>query len=212
MTGRPAALSRLAMALALIGVPVLAARLPEEYRRLAQDSPPVAWLDRPLANWNATGAVLPAPPRAGETAAALRARCPIPSPDTAGHRAVEAAGWIAYDHLDRRLTHGDLAIVAGTIAADQACQPAGFQLFVFAGPQFAGTLSPSSMTTGRDAAAGAVRIVDADRILAEFARYANPDVPCCPTSRVTVEYRIDRSGPAPLLVPVGSRVTRTHAR
>ena len=129
---------------------------------------------------------------------------------TEGHRAVEDAGWIAYDHLDRPLAQGDIEIVAGMTDADEKCQPKGFQLFVFAAGKLAGTLSPIPMTTGQDGSAGAVRIVGADTISAEFARYGNKDVPCCPTSRVTVRYRIERSGSQPVLVPLDIRTTRSH--
>jgi hypothetical protein len=170
-------------------------------------SPGTTWLDRPLANWNTAEAPLARP--AGPTERdAVRTRCKIPSPMTAAQRALEEAGWIAYDHLDRAVSRDDVEIVGGMTDADAECRPRGFQLFVFAGATFAGTLSPDPMTTGQDASAGAVRIVGPDAITAEFARYGNKDMPCCPTSRVTVRYRFDRAGSRPLLVPVDIRTTR----
>jgi hypothetical protein len=168
-----------------------------------------SWLDRPLANWNEVGASLSSPSELVEREA-IRTRCQIPPLTKPGPRALEAAGWIAYDHLDRAVSRDDVEIVGGMRDADADCRPRGFQLFVFAGSTFAGTLSPDAMTTGQDASAGAVRIVAPDTITAEFARYANKDMPCCPTSRVTVRYRIDRSGARPVLVPVDMRTTRSH--
>jgi len=50
-------------------------------------------------------------------------------------------------------------------AADGMCRPAHFNVFVFVGGRFAGTLSPQLMTSRLDASIGALRIA------AEFARY-----------------------------------------
>jgi hypothetical protein len=64
------------------------------------------------------------------------------------------------------------------------------------------------MNSREDAASGAVRILGADRLSVEFARYTEKDPLCCPSSRVTVGYRVDRSAVAPLVVPIDVRVTR----
>lgn len=168
-----------------------------------------SWLDRPLVNWNAASSSPPSTPGAPGREG-VRTRCPASPTRTEGHGAVEAAGWIAYDHLDRPLAQGDIEIVAGMSDADATCQPKGFQIFVFVAGKLAGTLSPVPMTTGQDASAGAVRIVGSDAISAEFARYGSRDVPCCPTSRVTVRYRIEHSDSQPVLVPIDVRTTRSH--
>jgi hypothetical protein len=167
------------------------------------------WLDRALTNWNKPGELL-APPSGQVAREAIRSRCQIASAQSAGQRALEQAGWVAYNHLDLALAKADVEIVAGMTDADAACRPRGFQLFVFVGAALTGTLSPETMTTGLDASAGAVRIVAPDVITAEFARYGNKDMPCCPTSRMTVRYRIDRSGAQPILVPIEVRTTRSH--
>jgi hypothetical protein len=169
-----------------------------------------SWLDRPLEQWNREPDV-PAPPAGTESAADLRKRCAIPPPDTDAHRAVERAGWIAYDHLDRRLAQGTLEVAAGMRGADPECRPTAFNIFVFVGGRYAGSIAPGPMTTGLDASAGAVRITGPDRMTAEFARYGNADAPCCPTARMTVEYRIESAG-HPRLVPVNVRTTRQHPR
>ena len=92
---------------------------------------------------------------------------------------------------------------------DGMCRPTGYNIFVFVGGRFAGTLSPAAMNSRDDASSGAVRILGADSLSAEFARYAaQKDALCCPSSRVTVRYRIDRAGAGPVVVPVEVRVTR----
>jgi hypothetical protein len=171
-----------------------------------------AWLDRPLTGWHAAGAPLPK----GTADAAARAdalkRCKLQPASTAADRALEAAGWIPQPHLDRRLISNDvedIEIVAGFSALDAGCAPAAFNLFVFVGGRFAGTLSPGSMTPRRDASVGPVRFVN-DGISAEFARYKPGDADCCPSARVAVQYRIDRSAAGPSVVPVTVRTTRSY--
>jgi hypothetical protein len=171
-----------------------------------------AWLDQPLTGWNAAGAPLPR----GTTDAAARAdalkRCKLTPPSTAADRALEAAGWIPQPHLDRRLISNDvegIEIVAGFSSLDASCAPAAFNLFVFVGGRFAGTLSPGSMTPRTDASAGPVRFVN-DGISAEFARYKPGDADCCPTARLAVQYRIDRTPTGPSVVPVNVRTTRSY--
>lgn len=168
-----------------------------------------AWLDQPLAGWNAPGAPLPK----GTADAAARAealkRCKLTPPTTTAARALQAAGWIPQPHLDRPLVSDDIDIVAGFSSLDAACAPAAFNLFVFVGGRFAGTLSPGSMTPRTDASAGPVRFVN-DGIAAEFARYKPDDSDCCPSARVAVQYRIDRVPAGPTVVPVNVRTTRSY--
>ena len=86
--------------------------------------------------------------------------------------------------------------------------PAGlYNLFVFVGGTFAGVLSPTPMTSRLDGSSGAVRL-PLPNITAEFARYTTTDPLCCPSSRVTVRYRIDRSAAGPVVAPVEVRTTR----
>ena len=100
-----------------------------------------------------------------------------------------------------------LEILGGLTDMTQACEPVHFNLFVFVDGRFAGTLAPAPMTTARDGAVGAVRIVNETALTAEFARYAANDSECCPSSRVKVTYRIDR-GEAPVVTPVSSQMLR----
>ena len=86
--------------------------------------------------------------------------------------------------------------------------PAGsHNLFVFVGGTFAGVLSPATMTSRLDASSGVVRL-PLPNITAEFARYTATDPLCCPSSRVTVRYRIDRTAAGPVVLPVEIKTTR----
>ena len=175
--------------------------------RAAQNLP-TSWLDRPLAGWNNPAAPVPAAPKADETIAAVISRCKLSPPkSTPGEQAVEAAGWIPFWNFDQQLVREDVEIVGGMRAADAMCLPATYQLFVFVGGRFAGMLSPAPMTTNRDSSTGVVRL-PLPAVTADFARYATTDAVCCPTSRVTVSYRIDRTPTGPVVVPVEVRATR----
>jgi hypothetical protein len=63
------------------------------------------------------------------------------------------------------------------------------------------------MTSRLDSSSAAVRM-PLPAITAEFARYAGTDALCCPSSRVTVRYRIDPSAAGPVVAPVDVRTTR----
>ena len=167
------------------------------------------WLDQPLTGWNAPGPALPKGTADAAAHADALKRCKLTPPATTADRALEAAGWIPQPHLDRPLTSNGVEIVAGFSAVDAACAPGGFNLFVFVEGRFAGTLSPIAMKPRADASAGPVRFVN-DGISAEFARYKPGDSDCCPTARVAVQYRIDRSASGPSVVPVNVRTTRSY--
>jgi hypothetical protein len=84
-----------------------------------------------------------------------------------------------------------------------------FNVFVFVNGHLAGTLSPQEMDSRTDGSiGGAVRVSPDDQIDAGFSRYLDKDALCCPSSHVTVRYRIDRQSTPPVLVPVSVRVTR----
>ena len=126
---------------------------------------------------------------------------------TPAERAVDAAGWIPFLNYDQRVVQDDVEIVGGMRRADGMCRPEMYNLFVFVGGQFAGLLSPTPMTSRLDGSSGAVRLRVPD-ISAEFVRYMSTDPLCCPSSRVTVRYRIESQGTKPVVVPVDVRTTR----
>jgi hypothetical protein len=84
--------------------------------------------------------------------------------------------------------------------ADGMCRPVTYNLFVFVAGKFAGTLSPTVMTSRLDGSSGMVELMP-DGIDTEFSRYRATDPLCCPSSRVRVRYRIERS-PTPVIVPM----------
>jgi hypothetical protein len=84
------------------------------------------------------------------------------------------------------------------------CRPVSYNAFVFVGNKFAGTLSPAPMMSRTDGASGPVQ-VEPPAINVEFSRYTSADPLCCPSSRMTVRYRIDRTAAGPVVVPVSAK-------
>ena len=154
-----------------------------------------AWLDRELAGWNKSGAAVPTSTSSPQREA-VRERCFSKVTSSPAVTAVTTAGWLPFLHQDRELKRGRIEVIAGTIDATAACEPIGFNLFVFVDGRFAGTLSPVPMTTSKDGAAGAVRLTGDDSLTAEFARYAPDDPECCPSRRVRVSYQVAGAGEA----------------
>ena len=176
-----------------------------------------SWLDKPLANWNVPGAALPKAPATSatggndghESPAQLAKRCDLPvGLSTPEARAIADAGWVPYLHFDQKLQQGDVTILDGMAGADGMCRPMDFHVFVFVGGRFAGTLSPTPMSSRADGTASVVRLPQPNTITAEFQRYTSTDALCCPSSRVAVSYTIDRTGKAPVVTPTGIKTTR----
>lgn len=168
-----------------------------------------AWLDRPIENWNKPGALVPRGPAGRSDHDDASERCKVKPPQTPAARAVTSAAWVPQSYLDRELIKDDVEIVAGVSGLDSKCEPTGYNLFVFVGGRYAGALSPRPMVPGTDAAAGVVRFAD-EGITAEFVRYKAGDSTCCPSSRVSVRYRIDRSAGGPIVVPLDVKTTRSY--
>ena len=61
--------------------------------------------------------------------------------------------WVTSRHLDQSLEKGDVEVIGGMTGATPGCEPTLFNLFVFLGGQFAGTVSPTRMMPFRDGAA-----------------------------------------------------------
>jgi LppP/LprE lipoprotein len=174
-------------------------------------APEPTWLDRPLSNWNAPGRAVPRAVPNGETIAEITKRCVELQVlrNTSGERALADAGWLPFHMFDRQIVQRDVEIVGGLAGVDGMCRPVDFNVFVFVGGRLAGTLSPAEMSSRNDGSiGGAIRLADDDTIAAEFARYAEPDPLCCPSTRVTVRYRIDRKATPPVVVPVSAQPTR----
>jgi hypothetical protein len=174
----------------------------------AVQAPSSSWLDRALANWNRAGQSVTTAPPSSESSAAIVSRCKLTPPaSTRAEQAVQAAGWIPFWNFDQQLVRDDVEIVGGMSAADGMCRPMSYNLFVFVSGRFAGTLSPAPMNSRSDSSSGVVR-VQPPTVTADFSRYTSTDPLCCPSSRVTLRYRVDRSAEGPLVVPVEIRTTR----
>ena len=87
------------------------------------------------------------------------------------------------------------------------CRPETYNLFAFVGGRFAGTLSPTPMTSRLDGSSGAVRMPLPD-ITAQFARFTSSDPLCCPSGHVTVRYVIKRGAAGPVVAPVEVKAAR----
>lgn len=192
----------LLVAMWLVGAAAVEAQGPQEL--------PESWLNQePLKGWNNPGAPIPAPPDAGEPRADLLERCDLTvSIKTSAESAIAEAGWIPFRLFDREIVKGDVEIMGGMAGADGMCRPGPFNVFVYVGGRFAGTLSPSPMMSRLDASIGATRLVEDDGITAEFLRYASDDPLCCPSSRVVVRYRIERADGQPIVTPLDVRRKR----
>jgi TM2 domain-containing membrane protein YozV len=185
-----------------LAMPFLLLALASTAAAANQAVPPANWLDRPLAGWNKPGLAVSKAPSLDESREQTIKRCRLTLlRTTAAEREVADAGWIPFHNFDQQLASDDVEIVGGMSGTDGMCRPVSYNLFVFVGGRFAGSLSPVLMTSRQDGASGAVRIVARDAITSDFARYTAADALCCPSSRVTVRYRIDRAGPQPVVVP-----------
>jgi hypothetical protein len=145
--------------------------------------------------------LLPTAPVPEESHADILSRCRITPPATsAAERAVATAGWIPFLPGGHRTVREDAEVVGGMSGADGMCRPVAYNLFVFVRGTFAGTLSPVPMMSREDGSSGAVTLTPGG-LDVEFARYQSSDPLCCPSGRVQVAYRIDRTEP-PSVIPI----------
>lgn len=172
------------------------------------------WLDaKTVVNWNKPGMAIPRGPKSGyaeeiaeceKRGAEESAKSP-PTPET---RQVSAAGWLGAA-VDKRA--GDTVIVFARNGVDGMCRPMDYQYFVFVNGRFAGTLSPRPMQSRTDGSAWLEEKPQAQRFMADFARYRPDDPLCCPARTSSVTYEV-REGPGgPLVVPARV-VTKANPR
>jgi LppP/LprE lipoprotein len=155
-----------------------------------------AWLDGPVTNWNQLGmAIPPAPPR--HTASQPRCFDPLVVPDSPARQALVDAGWFLFNAP--RATGSSIEILNGQANADGMCRPTDYQVFVFVDEVFAGTLSPGLMHSRTDGALAETGLQPGDVILASYLRYTRQDPLCCPSARSTATFKVDRSGPLPVV-------------
>lgn len=158
-----------------------------------------AWLHRPLVNWNNRSTELP-PPVAAIDREEIQTRCPnlLRQPDSRIERELVDAGWLLYGSLQ---SFGLTRVVTAMSSADSMCRPLGYQAFVYFGDNYAGTLSPDLMDSLTNGALTTIRLISANSISAEFARYREDDSPCCPRRMSYVTYEASTDEPR-RIVPV----------
>jgi hypothetical protein len=170
-----------------------------------------AWLDAGAPDpWNRAGIAVPRAPQ-GHGNDDPRCRMGERPPESPEERELAARGW----RLFRGYLGGfGLRVVWALSAYDGMCRPMGYQVFVFAGGAFAGTIAPDPMASRTDGAAVGVDLFGpaggngGARIVATFNRYAPGDPLCCPSRTTTVQYRIDRQAGGPVLVPAHVATSR----
>ena len=177
---------------------------------VSAQTPATSWLDRPLSNWNTAGRTVPRAVPVNDPMVETAKRCAFPTVmrATPGQRALVDAGWRPFHLFDREMAQRDVEIIGALAGADGMCRPLNFNAFVFVNGRLAGTLSPSDMNSRTDGSIGVVRLAEDDTIAAEFSRFSQTDALCCPSGRVSVRYRIDRTATAPVVVPVSMRALR----
>jgi heat shock protein HslJ len=200
--------TRVALAVALIGAAtaLLLPGLPGFWTLSAQQDArrTGAWLDRPLVNWNRKLGQLPTPLSPLEREE-IEKRCPnlLRQEDSPYEREIVGSGWLLYGAVQ---SYGLTRVITAMSGADDLCRPLGHQAFVYFGSTYAGTLSPVAMDPLTNGDLSTIRLVSANSISAEFARYREKDPPCCPTRMSYLTYEVSGDD-APLVSPV-ERVTK----
>ncbi|MHB8573990.1 MAG: LppP/LprE family lipoprotein [Dehalococcoidia bacterium] len=165
------------------------------------------WLDQqPAAVWNQPGMDVPAAPLADSVDPRCLAR-QRPA-ETDEDYALTGAGWTLVGTYQGGW--GIKTVIAAS-NFDGMCRPLGYQEFVFADGQFAGTVSPFLMDSRSDGAANFIALQGPDRIAVRFARYTAADALCCPSAESSVFYTIDRSSGNPVLVLTSVMTQKTSA-
>jgi heat shock protein HslJ len=167
-----------------------------------------AWLDTPTPKaWNKPGAKIPKAPRF-DPDPFLDKQCAkqVRAPSSEADRAVAAAGWKLFGASQR---FGTTEVLLGRSGVDGMCRPLGYQVFVFSGGRFAGTLAPRPMDSRSDGAAQLPQLVAAETLTVPFSRYTGRDPLCCPSRLSTVEYRIEATPKGPVLAALSVNTVST---
>jgi hypothetical protein len=168
----------------------------------AQATQQAAWLDQPPRPWNTPGAAVPAAPRPDVPFQAI-CRAQERAPAGRDEEQLVAAGWLLEQYWPTQ-RRGDEVVVVATSSYDGMCRPWAYNGFVFAGGRYAGTVSPTEMSSRTDGALAQGPAFLADgRIGAAFVRYAPTDPLCCPSRGNTgVVYAVQTTNAGPVVVPV----------
>jgi LppP/LprE lipoprotein len=156
------------------------------------------WLDGDLASWNTPGMAIPAAPTVDGNTDPRCAKRERPA-ETAEDDALIAEGW----HLFLPYQRGwGVTLISGLASYDGMCRPLGYQSFIFVDGVFAGTISPEPMNSRTTGAATDVNLWYADRVSADYLRYAPGDALCCASGTDSVRFAIADTPEGPVLNPV----------
>lgn len=172
-----------------------------------------SWLDGPPNQWNTPGMAVPkAPAVPAVSFNCSPPNCPPPcdareaQPAGQPESQLAAAGWKLEQYWPAQ-SLGTLTAITALAGYDGMCRPMAFNVFVFSGNTFAGTLSPVAMNSREDGVlqvVGGVPGVSAAAdggLSAAFTRYAPSDPACCPSKGDTpVKYRVDQVSGSPVLL------------
>lgn len=162
----------------------------------AQDK---SWLDQPVASWNKSGRAVPKA-ASGDYEPGVDPRCKetLRAPETAADRQLVAAGWKLFGSVQ---SYSGTSIIKAMSGVDGMCRPMGFHSFVFVGGAFAGTLTPTPMSSRSDGVESQVWLTSPTSLMAEFSRYKDTDPLCCPSGKAGAQYHVKRTAQGPVLVP-----------
>lgn len=146
-----------------------------------------SWLDRSVRNWNTSNTVPRAPNVTTDADVSRMCSSTVRNAGTAQERALTQRGWRLYGSTQ---TYGSFTLLYGLAGFDGMCRPTNYNVFVFSGNRFIGTLSPTPMHSRTDGSLMWATIWDNELITAEFARYAANDALCCPSRRSSVIYEL----------------------
>jgi len=163
---------------------------------LAQTEPSGTWLDQET-NWNTAGAAIPqAPDQDGDNLPDCQHTVrPAALP---ADELVEAAGWTLTGAAQ---VYGETTVITAMANADGMCRPLDYQVFVFTGDEFAGTLSPIPMDSRTDGSLFSFDLYTEDSINASFNRYAPDDALCCASGQSLLFYTVEVEANTPVLTP-----------
>lgn len=165
-----------------------------------------SWLDGPPKGWNTPGMAAPASaPAMQNTDPRCQARQVAAT--TPEQKVVAGAGWTLEGYWPP-IQQGSLTLITALANYDGMCRPMQFNVFVFSGGSYAGTLSPVPMDSRSDGVlsaspSGGALSASGGTITAQFTRYAPTDPLCCPSrGRTEVVYQVQQVNGSPVVVPV----------
>ncbi|HEX2281534.1 MAG TPA: LppP/LprE family lipoprotein [Thermomicrobiales bacterium] len=157
-----------------------------------------SWLDGNLASWNTPGMALPSAPTIEGNPDPRCVERERPA-ETEEDDALLAKNWRHFLPYQRGW---GVTLILGLSGYDGMCRPLGYQSFVFVDSVSAGTVSPEPMASRTTGAAPDVHLLFADRLSAEYLRYAPDDPLCCASGTDSVQFTIEDTPDRPVLNPL----------